>query len=309
MCAPVSAAATTACLRWSPLPGLNWRPRPYQGRALPTELSGPRPLSSVPHWSGKRDSNPRHSAWKADALPTELFPRSARSERPLSSRRSRHFQWRGVDLNHRRRVPADLQSAPFGRSGTPPESPLQPSHPNARPWSWRWDSNPRPAAYKAAALPAELRQQDFSEKRERVDARAPTLQTSWSRVLYGMPGPLSSRQKRPRDRQLAATLTRRFIERDGSRGRHREAVQIPHHGDLRRQVARPADERAEPLPFAAEHERGRAAQVERGEWPVPVRREGDRPDARLLEPLEALRDVRHPGEGDLLDRARRGLRD
>ena len=25
-------------------------------------------------WSGKRDSNPRHSAWKADALPAELFP-------------------------------------------------------------------------------------------------------------------------------------------------------------------------------------------------------------------------------------------
>ncbi len=26
--------------------------------------------------SGKRDSNPRHSAWEADALPTELFPRT-----------------------------------------------------------------------------------------------------------------------------------------------------------------------------------------------------------------------------------------
>ena len=26
--------------------------------------------------SGKRGSNPRHSAWKADALPTELFPRN-----------------------------------------------------------------------------------------------------------------------------------------------------------------------------------------------------------------------------------------
>src|SRR5512138_566188 len=26
---------------WSPRPGLNWRPRPYQGRALPTELRGP----------------------------------------------------------------------------------------------------------------------------------------------------------------------------------------------------------------------------------------------------------------------------
>ena len=25
-------------------------------------------------WSGKRDSNPRHSAWEADALPTELLP-------------------------------------------------------------------------------------------------------------------------------------------------------------------------------------------------------------------------------------------
>ena len=25
-------------------------------------------------WSGRRDSNPRPSAWKADALPTELRP-------------------------------------------------------------------------------------------------------------------------------------------------------------------------------------------------------------------------------------------
>ena len=25
-------------------------------------------------WSGKRGSNPRHPAWKASALPTELFP-------------------------------------------------------------------------------------------------------------------------------------------------------------------------------------------------------------------------------------------
>jgi hypothetical protein len=26
------------------------------------------------HWSGRRDSNSRPSAWKADALPTELHP-------------------------------------------------------------------------------------------------------------------------------------------------------------------------------------------------------------------------------------------
>ena len=40
----------------------------------------------------------------------------------------------------------DLQSAPFGHSGTPPY------------WSWWTDSNPRPADYKSAALPTELHQ-------------------------------------------------------------------------------------------------------------------------------------------------------
>jgi hypothetical protein len=54
--------------------------------------------------------------------------------------------WRGVDLNHRRHTPTDLQSVPFGHSGTPPL------------WSWRWDLNPQPADYKSAALPIELRQ-------------------------------------------------------------------------------------------------------------------------------------------------------
>ncbi len=56
--------------------------------------------------------------------------------------------WRGQDSNLRRRLPTDLQSAPFGRSGTSPYCG----------WSWLWDSNPQPAAYKAAALPIELSQ-------------------------------------------------------------------------------------------------------------------------------------------------------
>ena len=30
--------------------------------------------------------------------------------------------WRGMDSNHRRRKPTDLQSAPFSHSGTPPLS-------------------------------------------------------------------------------------------------------------------------------------------------------------------------------------------
>ena len=44
----------------------------------------------------------------------------------------------------------DLQSAPFDRSGIPP-------YEN---WSWWTDSNPRPADYKSAALPAELCQHE-----------------------------------------------------------------------------------------------------------------------------------------------------
>ena len=80
-----------------------------------------------------------------------------------------------MDLNHRRHKPADLQSAPFGRSGNPPEYRyllrayvqrrvtqteseslkllilrlLQHTHLE----SWRGDLNPEPPAYKAGALP------------------------------------------------------------------------------------------------------------------------------------------------------------
>src|SRR3954471_6496684 len=31
-------------------------------------------LSVLRRWSGRRGSNPRHSAWEADTLPTELLP-------------------------------------------------------------------------------------------------------------------------------------------------------------------------------------------------------------------------------------------
>src|ERR1043166_5478745 len=53
-------------------------------------LLTPSGLSHQPYvsWSGKRDSNPRPRAWKARALPTELFPPSK--------------WWRGKDSNLRR---------------------------------------------------------------------------------------------------------------------------------------------------------------------------------------------------------------
>ncbi len=57
--------------------------------------------------SGKRGSNPRPTAWKAVALPTELFPLI-------------NLPWGGEDSNLRKRTLTDLQSAPFGHSGTSP---------------------------------------------------------------------------------------------------------------------------------------------------------------------------------------------
>jgi hypothetical protein len=52
-------------------------------------------------------------------------------------------------------APADLQSAPFGHSGTSPTGKAQVGYVSlmCRNWSWRWDSNPQPADYKSAALP------------------------------------------------------------------------------------------------------------------------------------------------------------
>ena len=38
-----------------------------------------------------------------------------------SSDLRQNLWWRGMDSNHRRRKPTDLQSAPFSHSGTPPE--------------------------------------------------------------------------------------------------------------------------------------------------------------------------------------------
>lgn len=57
---------------------------------------------------------PTPSAWKAEVLPLNY------TRAPLISPLA-FFRWRGKDSNLRRRKPADLQSAPFGRSGTPPK--------------------------------------------------------------------------------------------------------------------------------------------------------------------------------------------
>ena len=69
--------------------------------------------------SGRRDSNPRPSAWKADALPTELLPLRL---------------WAGKDLNLRRLTSSDLQSDAFNHSATDPtkSEPLEGFEPPTR---------------------------------------------------------------------------------------------------------------------------------------------------------------------------------
>jgi hypothetical protein len=67
---------------------------------------------------------PTSSAWKAEVLPLN-YTRRCTASADLEPFRSRfHLDpvagWRGKDSNLRRRKPADLQSAPVGRLGTPP---------------------------------------------------------------------------------------------------------------------------------------------------------------------------------------------
>ena len=50
-------------------PDSNWGIKALQASALPLGHA-----AIIYLWSGRRDSDPRHSAWKADALPTELLP-------------------------------------------------------------------------------------------------------------------------------------------------------------------------------------------------------------------------------------------
>ena len=75
--------------------------------------------------SGRRGSNSRPVAWKATALSTELLPQKYTVQSMPHSFLSDFFAtptasfllWEEMDSNHRRRAPADLQSAPFGHSG------------------------------------------------------------------------------------------------------------------------------------------------------------------------------------------------
>ena len=61
---------------------------------------------------------PAPSAWKAEVLPLNYSRIGGVLWRSVGS--VAWNWWREVDSNHRRRKPADLQSAPVGRLGIPP---------------------------------------------------------------------------------------------------------------------------------------------------------------------------------------------
>src|SRR5690606_24369409 len=77
--------------------------------------------------------------------------------------------WRGQDSNLRRRSRQIYSLIPLAtwvplQNGKPF---LTSEKPLAKKWSWRTESNPRPADYKSAALPTELRQLNYRFQRGR----------------------------------------------------------------------------------------------------------------------------------------------
>ena len=106
---------------WAMVAGVGFEPTTFGLWARRATTAPPRNL----YWSGRRDSNPRHSAWKADALPTELLPHGGEG-------RIRTYEG----------ISQQIYSLPRLTTSLPLHI-----------WSRRRDLNPRPADYKSAALP------------------------------------------------------------------------------------------------------------------------------------------------------------
>ena len=94
--------------------------------------------------SGRPGSNRRHSAWKADALPTELLPHFNRYEYLQINLIFQICIVGRAGFEPAKVKPTDLQSVLVGRLSISPNLVIYKSR-------WR-DSNPRPADYKSAAL-------------------------------------------------------------------------------------------------------------------------------------------------------------
>ena len=96
--------------------------------------------------SGRRDSNPRPTAWKAVTLPPELLPPTLLKTQNLIPTR---------DQSRARDDAATYFAIPHNDSPT-------------LSWSGRRDSNPRPTAWKAVTLPPELLPPSWAHDRDRT---------------------------------------------------------------------------------------------------------------------------------------------
>jgi hypothetical protein len=98
------------------VPRRHWGLRRHSGHGIPGAI-----LRGI--WSGRRDSNPRHPAWKARALPTELLPLATRDIAPDE-------WWRGEDSNLRR-----LRRQIYSLFPLTAREPLHVNQPLARSWA------------------------------------------------------------------------------------------------------------------------------------------------------------------------------
>ena len=160
--------ALTRVRKWSCLWDLNPRPRPYQGRALPTELRQPvvpRARSS-PAVERARGIEPPSSAWKAVALPlsytrnelvTTICVMTIQLGEP-SSGGCRIRTYEGLSHQIYSLTPLTARETPrvLRISHLANQRLTHPTN-RVRKWGQRRDLNPQPADYKSAALPIELR--------------------------------------------------------------------------------------------------------------------------------------------------------
>src|SRR5581483_10622140 len=173
------------------------------------------------------------------------------------------------------------------------------------PWSWRRDLNPRPADYKSAALPTELRQlkqkTNFSTSCATRASPTASLACSGSRafrqplIVHGLGA-------------VGISLTEGFEQRNSGRNRHIQALDVSTHRDAHEPVAAFADKTSKARPLGAEHDRRRQREVDLVVPFAGVAREADRPHAGVLQRLQRARDVDDLGDLHVRHRPRRRLR-
>ena len=161
---------------WSRCPGSNWRPRPYQGRALPTELHRPSLNARFARSYGRQVGlPPPPRPFVAAAGGSGLLPPTSRSQLRPAGRACCHHVSLAAAAGGSGLLPPYVSLPGSGRAGRPcaagalrgASEALPPvlagavaRHPKPRAkralgegWSGRRGSNPRPTAWKAVTLP------------------------------------------------------------------------------------------------------------------------------------------------------------